>query len=135
MELNIGFIIGVIMLVSGLYARIAYRMQFTHHTKGEVISSHCETHTKYGDILHDMYATINYEIKGKTYQANFEFKDSKKYHHFLSQGNYVNLLYSPQNPNDAQIKRLFIHKGTRRIIWGLAFIVIVVMIKISYGQG
>lgn len=124
-------IIAIILVISGFVSRLRYRMGFTHHTKGEVVSSHCETH---GYNRYDMYATINYEIKGKAYQANFEFKDSKKYHHFLSQGNCVNLLYSPQNPQDVQIKRLFIHKGTKRIVWGLAIIVIVVLIKICYGD-
>lgn len=133
-EVLVILIVGIILVISGFVSRLRYRMGFTHHAKGEVVSSHCETHSDYGDNRYDMYATINYEVKGKEYQANFEFKDSKKYYHFLSQGNCVNLLYSAQNPQDVQIKRLFIHKGTKRITWGLAIIAIVVLIKICYGD-
>ena len=133
-EILVILIVGIILVISGFVSRLRYRMGFTHHAKGEVVSSHCETHTEYGNNRYDMYATINYEVKGKEYQANFEFKDSKKYYHFLSQGNRVNLLYSSQNPQDVQIKRLFIHKGTRRITWGFAIIAIVVLIKICYGD-
>lgn len=115
---------GLLFLWFGFRARMRYRGRLSGRVQGRVVSSHYEVYTENQEKFYDMYATIDYKINDYLYQANFSFEHSKKYYHFLSHGNIVDMLYDPHIPEEVQIARLFRNAGGNRIKFGILLVFI-----------
>lgn len=128
--LIVWLIIGLLLIISGIRARMSYRRNFSGHVRGVVVSSRCEKRYETHDDkpYYDMYATVNYEVNGELYQAHFSFLHSKKYYHFISDGSFIDICYDPNDPNQAQISRLFANKGGTRIAFGLIFDLLIIFV-------
>ncbi|GEN30080.1 hypothetical protein HNQ35_000217 [Cerasibacillus quisquiliarum] len=132
------FLSGLFLLFGIIFFLIGWvrkrKARFWHQTTGIIVKKERSYVINLGKIVRgesfketdtpDEKPTVQYNVNGKAYQYTSNITSNS---HPLYPGEEVNLLYNPENPNQAMIDT-FIYRGTLFSVFGIAFMSISLVI-------